>query len=105
VKSVGGPIIHLAHDRPAAAVGSLLLRVGLGIGSTYVGAYVGNDPESGEGAILGLLAGMLVAGTVDAAALAYEDEKPSPRPQTGLSWSPTIAARPYTATIGVVGAF
>lgn len=73
---LGGPAVHLAHDRPGAALGSLALRAGLPVASAYVGASL-ERCTPGEwfcglgGAVLGGLAGMAGAVVLDTAVLAY----------------------------------
>lgn len=104
--ALGGPTVHLAHGRPGAAAGSLLLRVGLGFGGMFAGASADHDGESFAGAAYGLLAGMLAASAIDAAALGHEDVvRPAERPQSGLSMSPTVSASRHAGAVGLAGSF
>jgi hypothetical protein len=78
-----GPVVHVAHARPGAAVGSLALRVGLPIAGGALGYLVetGGRPDRSEwfdglgGALIGGLVGIVAAETVDTAALAWKSER------------------------------
>ena len=79
------PVVHVVHGHPGRALGSLLLHVGMPIVGAYVGVQAedcGNSSsDSGfcglGGLVLGGLAGMIAATTIDAAFLAQSsDEHP-----------------------------
>ena len=73
--AVGGPIVHLVHDRPMAALGSFGLRVGM----PAVGALLGSAGENckddkctgGWPTVLGGLVGALTAMSLDVTLLAH----------------------------------
>jgi hypothetical protein len=73
---LGGPVIHVAHDRVGAGLGSLGLRLGLplvgfGVGAAAAQGCDGFLCEAG-GAALGGLVGIGAAIAIDAATLPYE---------------------------------
>ncbi len=73
---VGAPIVHLAHDEPARAFGSLALRAGLPAAGLLAGCQLDDDPGflgCIGGAALGTLIGMSAAIAIDSAALAWSD--------------------------------
>ncbi len=80
----GGPIVHLAHARPGAALGSLGLRVLTPITFAAVAAST-TDCHADEDfcgyaeVILGGLAGAVAASAIDAAVLARRPAEPAPR--------------------------
>jgi hypothetical protein len=118
----GPPIVHLAHDNPYRAAGSLGIRVGaplvgggLGFGTGLLltdGSWDGLFVVAGT-TILGIGAGYLAAVTIDAAALAHEEDAPEPKRTTARvssrAYRPTIAPRvdprPDQLTLGVAGTF
>jgi hypothetical protein len=75
-------IVHAAHGRPGAALGSLGLHIGLGVAGTLIGAAAASCDPSEEcpaalgGAAIGLAASQIVATVFDVASLGYE-----PRPE------------------------
>ena len=93
----GGPIVHLAHRRPLAALGSLALRVaaptlGAMTGWSIVKVSSGgsneglwNDAGAGVLAGLGVVLGYAAAIAIDSAAIAREDvaAPPAAAPATG----------------------
>jgi hypothetical protein len=106
---LGAPIIHLSHNRPGRAAGSLALRLGLPILGVMVGLKShahscpnGDICDEGPGAeaVLGLLGGVVAASVIDTAFLAKGDEAPA-RP----SWSPAVTANQHGFGLGVAGAF
>ena len=119
----GGPIVHLAHRRPLAALGSLVLRVGaptLGAltGWSIVRVAGGNDNDNlgnvvGAGALggLGLVLGYATAISLDCALLAHEDillhpDHPDlPESAPGFTWTPSVAPVRDGAVAGIVGRF
>jgi hypothetical protein len=123
IYALGGPVVHLAHERPGTAAADLGLRVGAPLTAGLVGFGVGvaafSGCSSGEmfcsrgfagvgGAALGVLVGYVTAIILDAAWLACEpapvEEKASAAPR--LRWSPRVGALPRGgATVGVVGSF
>ncbi len=84
--AAGAPVVHLAHGRPGAALGSLGLRVGLALGGGLTGALTGAlvggrsctksdadiPPCVVVGELLGGGAGVIAAAAIDASTLAYE---------------------------------
>ncbi len=77
---IGGPLVHLLHDRPGTAAGSLGLRVGAPILLGFAFGMLGNSggDDSGEGAaILGALIGTITALVIDSAVLAKGDDRPT----------------------------
>lgn len=87
----GAPVLHLIHEHPGRALGSLALRGALPLTFGYIGAKA-EDCEEGEffcgvgGAVLGGLAGIVTAMVVDAAVLSYEEvpAKTSSLPSIGV---------------------
>lgn len=120
---LGGPIVHLAHRRPLAALGSLVLRVGaptLGAltGWSLVRVSGGSNNDNlgnavGAGALggLGLILGYATAIALDSAVLAHEDVPRHPdHPDLagspgGFTWSPSLAPVRDGAVAGLVGRF
>lgn len=75
---LGGPIVHLAHDNPGRALGSVGLRVGMPVVAGLIGIAVEKSScQPAEwfcgvaGMTLGGLAGIAGAVAVDAAVLAW----------------------------------
>ena len=123
--SLGGPIVHLAHHRPLAALGSLALRVL----APSVGALTGysidrltsgvSDDGSHEASAagVGLVLGYITAVTIDAAAIARETETVTtesganplpttpPANESSFRWAPTFAPLPGGAVAGIGGRF
>lgn len=100
---VGGPVLHLWHDRPKRALASAALRVGLPLVLGLAGARAlsgGSDDDEGPivGAALGILAGGALAIGIDVAALAGPDDAPQ------RSWQPAISTtRSGGMTFGIAG--
>jgi hypothetical protein len=72
---LGGPVVHLSHDRGGAAFGSLMLRAGLPLLGFAAGC--GLDDGNGEfaclgGAAIGGLLGVVGAVVIDSAVLSNE---------------------------------
>lgn len=122
--ALGGPIVHLTHGRPLAALGSLLLRVGaptLGFFTGYSVAKVGGrgeDDDSGPAgaALVGAVLGYAAAVSIDAAVLAREDLPENDDPDfisrkriapasAAFSWAPTLAPVRDGAVAGIGGRF
>src|SRR5688572_4665346 len=115
---LGGPIVHLAHDQPYHAAGSLGLRIGaplaggaLGLGAGLLlsdGSYNSVFVVAGT-TLLGFAAGYVAAVTVDAAALAREPvaleptKRAAKRNATRPSIAPAVDPRADRLTLGVVG--
>jgi hypothetical protein len=105
---LGAPIIHLSHNRPGRAAGSLALRLGLPIIGVMVGIKSHHscpnndicDEGPGAEAVVGLLGGVVAASVIDTAFLAKGDDAPA-RP----SWSPSVTANQHGFGLGVAGAF
>jgi len=103
---LASPIIHLAHDRPWTAAGSLLLRAGLPIVGMFVVAAAStrkNEDDDIEAVVVGGSLGILGAMIIDDVALARH-EVPV-RPAEGLTVSPSAMATRGGATFGLAGTF
>jgi hypothetical protein len=112
---LGGPVIHLAHDRGGVAAGSLALRVGLPVAGGFIGLkaseckrvndYSCDDPGEGlavvVGTFLGASVGALVASGIDAAALA---QKTTPR-RAGVQLTPELTPVSGGLRAGLRGTF
>jgi hypothetical protein len=104
----GAPIVHLSHNRPGRAAGSLALRLGLPILGLMVGIKSHTchaspdlcDEGPGAEAVIGLLGGVIAASVIDTAFLAKGDDAPA-RP----SWSPAVTANQHGFGLGVAAAF
>jgi hypothetical protein len=113
-----GLVIHGSHDRPGRGLGSLALRVGLPVLSTFVGSAISwsrqdprclqgdsdfcTDDEVNPGALYGLGIGLLGAMVIDTAFLA--------RPATmhrrpAAAWSPRVSATREHVAFGITGGF
>jgi hypothetical protein len=119
---LGAPVVHIAHGHGDAAVGSLLLRLGLPLGGALLGyalgaATVGQSSYCGDGGscggfvmgILGLGAGALTASILDATVLAYEPPAPrdaSMHKRASVQIAPSFALVPRgrEGALGTVGA-
>lgn len=113
---LGGPIIHVAHDRPGRALGSVALRAGLPLVGGLIGAafepkrhcdefdpYEECDGDGiGGPALLGLMTGVVAAMIVDSTVLS-DGRPPKAKPQP--SWTPTAGATRNGFALGVSGRF
>lgn len=107
---VGAPIVHLAHDAPGRAFGSLALRAGLPAAGLLAGCQL--DQDDGMfgclgGAALGVVIGMGAAIAIDSAALAWTDAKTTPvdaHPK-GLALGPTFSVGKGAYGLGLGGVF
>lgn len=104
---LGGPIIHLAHNNPGAAAGSIMIRAAMPVAGAFLGcdAHGPGDYDGFgclPGAVLGGLIGMIGATTIDAAAFSYADVKPKPKSFEVL---PTAGVNATGATFGLQGVF
>jgi hypothetical protein len=102
---VGGPVVHLAHGRPGAALGSAGLRVGLPLvgGLISLAAYCGDGGGElcGLAVLPGAVVGALGAIAIDASLLSWEKEPPPP-PLSG-SVHVAVSAKPGDGGRIVVG--
>jgi hypothetical protein len=101
---LGAPIVHAAHGRPLAALGSLGLRIGLPLLASAVGAAtadcssgrVVNDDDCHFGpSIAGLAVGIVLGAIIDSAAIAWDPPSSPPpyRPAPGTEpWSIRLLA-------------
>ena len=77
-------VIHLLHDNPGRAAGSLGLRLLLPVGGAFLGATLENCRGQGEslcgvmGLMVGGLTGIVAAAVIDAAALAGDRSGSAP---------------------------
>jgi hypothetical protein len=120
---LGGPIVHLVHHRPLAALASLGLRTALPTAGAYIGlSAAGTCHDKQEpGRLLGscfmhgfseLIVGGLVGATiaiaVDASTLAFETDAPEDR-ESGVphvtSLVPSIDPLTRSASVGLAGTF
>lgn len=98
---LGGPIVHVAHDRVGAGGASLALRVGLPLTLGYVGYHLGRaggcDREDSTcglgGALLGGLLGAVGAAALDTALLAWA-------PRAALSVTPVVGSGQLGGVVG-----
>jgi hypothetical protein len=118
--ALGGPIVHLAHERGGTAAASLGIRVGLaavgflgGVAAARnCGSSSGQEDDNGnfacvvEGAAIGLSVGVAGAMIIDAAFLAHEDVgREQPQRTAALSVSPTVSVTKSAGTVGLAGVF
>jgi hypothetical protein len=120
---LGGPIVHLVHERPLAALASLGLRTVLPVVGGYIGRNAaGNCTKEREPGdilgpcfmhgldelVVGALIGVSIAVAVDASALAYAPatpaERPSDKPRV-TSVAPSIDPVTRSASLGLGGTF
>jgi hypothetical protein len=129
---LGGPAaVHFGHGNVGMGFASMGLRVGAPIVGALIGLAAGAgacSSRSGNGdclavgASLGFLGGYVTAVAVDAAVLAYDEPKrEAPKSGSGeppavasaaprkaapaVQWTPTAAATPQGASVGVAGTF
>ena len=103
--ALGSPILHLVHHRPGNALGSFVLRVGLPAAGTALGWMVTSGgssesdiPAGAGGAVIGLVAGVIAASSIDIGVLAKAE---TPPPVT-----PAIAPTGHGGmTFGLAGSF
>ncbi len=100
---VASPIIHLAHGRGWAALGSLGLRVGLPFAGLYAGGALSHG-DSYAGPVVGVLVGAVAASAIDAAFLARED-RPLRREPPKAATAPLIQVTRHGAMGGWQGTF
>ena len=108
--AVGPSIVHAAHGRAGAALGSILLRVsmplvlavvGVGIGGAATPSnqnYNGVAPAPILGGLTGLVLGVLGAMAIDGAVFAWEPVKPSPAAAGSRASSSVIVAPKISLT-------
>ncbi len=105
-----GPVLHLGHGQPGRAVGSLLLRLGAGLGGFLVGyESARSSPCACEdpglrGSLIGASVGSMVGGVIDALLLARKPIKPG-RKQEKIGAIPQVRVTPEQVHIGVSGYF
>jgi hypothetical protein len=109
---LASPIIHLAHDRPATAGASFLLRLGLPVAASVVGYSLSSAVTQGKGdddvpggvvgAVIGFVVGIGAAMAIDDAVLAREEV---PVSREGLTLHPSAIATRGGAELGVAGTF
>lgn len=101
----GGPMVHGAHDRGWAALGSFGLRLGGPLAGVAIAGAIAPGAAGGLGCnemcVGGLVAGYLGAVLLDAAALSWE----RPKPPTGPIVVPTAAVKKDGAVVGLQGVF
>jgi hypothetical protein len=114
--TLGGPIVHAAHQNWGAAAASLGLRVGLPLTGILFGSAVDTcGPKSDAdvceavGPAFGALLGMGAAIAIDAAALGYEEvpvtsAATTRQPLAAIS-TPFVVADAHRALLGVMGTF
>jgi hypothetical protein len=112
--SLGAPIIHLAHNRPGAALGSFGLRWGvpfvgalLGVGFGYASCGKGNNDGVCYGlyGALGLTLGTIGAIAIDSAVLAREQVPMKFTAAKNFTWRPDLNVSPSSVSAGLSGAF
>src|SRR6478735_5819164 len=109
----GGPAIHFIHKRPAAAAGSIALRLVLPI----LGGLLGNSlatcpPPTGDWGncgsreiFLGLGAGTLAAVAIDAGALSWAPVEKEPSAAPRLGFAPIVSSDGKRGEVRVFGTF
>jgi hypothetical protein len=109
---LGSPIVHFAHGRPGAAVGSLGLHLGLpviGAGIGLAAADCHNDHEEGWCGVgemgIGLLLGIVGATVLDTTLLAHERADENDAPVGAINLSPVIDPHRRMAAVTVSGGF
>ncbi len=102
----GPGVVHFMHKNTGRGFASFGLRLGMPIAGAIIGAAAASGCNrflcEADGAGVGLLAGIGGAIAIDAALLAYEDQRPE-RSSLG-SLSPLLIVGPGRAVIGVGGA-
>jgi hypothetical protein len=118
------PMIHLGHEHPDKALGSLALRLLVPAGALFTGLLVGlvagdasgaNDQRGGNvagpvfGAAIGGFTGTVLTVVIDAAAIASEPVRPAPSAEPPAEAHATIEPRVGAvrggATLGIGGTF
>jgi hypothetical protein len=85
---LGGPVVHLAHDRPLAAGLSLAARVVVPVGAVWL-AYKTTDCHEVCGtAALGFVVSMLTVSLVDVSLANTRDPAPAAGSQLSLGFDP-----------------
>jgi hypothetical protein len=110
---LAGPVVHLAHDRPATAALSLGIRLGAPL-ALAVPAYLltapACDKPGSDWCGLGVLAvtlgaamvGELIAVVIDAAALGWKEVPAAPK---ALRVTPTASVGHGGGSVGLAGSF
>jgi hypothetical protein len=97
---LGGPIVHLAHDRPYAALGSLGLRVGAPVVAGFVGMAI-EQSSCSPGTWFCGLAGLLLGGTVGViGAVAIDSAAIAWAPRTQLTVVPMVGGGRLGVNLG-----
>jgi hypothetical protein len=114
---LGAPLVHLFNGRPGVAVGDLLLRGAVGVGSVALSLSAfgscmgGSDPATPTNCQAGTdltVAALLIAGAivVDAAAFSWERKTPgAPAPTSGFTLTPTFVVGKERSVVGLGGTF
>ena len=108
--ALGGPLVHLTHDRPGRALLSFTARVGLPVATAMLrhctdpnfdpDEDLEPDCENEISVPTGLILGAIAASIIDQVLV------PPARPvPAGTSVSPTVAPIQVGATVGLVGTF
>jgi hypothetical protein len=108
----GSPIVHLAHGRPGAALGSFAMHAGLpliGAGVGVAAADCNKDHDEGWCGVgeagLGALLGIVSATVLDTALLAHERVDQDDVTVGAINLSPVIDPHRRLAAVTVSGGF
>jgi hypothetical protein len=109
----GGPLVHVAHGRALASLGSLGLRSGVPVLAGLLGSALGrlapydDGDEVVRGTVLGVLGGLTAAIALDAALIAWERAPSTPTASThsAVAWRPCLRLTETRGELGVVGQF
>jgi hypothetical protein len=107
---LGGPIVHLAHDRGETSFASLGLRLGAPVVGGLIGtglAALAPDDDGDEyvvGIGLGVLAGVTGAVALDASLLAWEPDDEAAAPSAS-GWHPALELSATRIEVGLVSVF
>jgi hypothetical protein len=100
--TLASPIIHIAHERPVAALGAFALRAVLPAGVLLL-SVESADPASAAAGLL-FVGSLVTAMFVDWFVLAVPGESERREPHT-VAWQPSVLALRGGAGLGVVARY
>ncbi len=96
----GGPVVHAAHGRGGATLGSLALRLGVPLATGWI-LTGGSEDRASDAPGFGVSVGVPLAIALDATVLAWK-ARPT---ESELPWRPRVIVRGTEARVEILGSF